>query len=342
MHGHRAGGGIYNRGSDESGFASDSLISEISVNLMGLSNDAHERRLSKSCYCVALATRGCRHSGRQHSACGTVIAAGHASDVGLGVYNYDKDGYSFFATEPPNTGDRALSNFTAANSTVSVPAYISGVSPSGLSNLAFGFGYSKIKPTVASSQIQSGIAFLGGVTNGNEYPLLNITFGSGPLPPEVQIGVLVNSEPSERSIARRLAPAGAEWSHRFGVPGRERRLCDSGGRSRGQRPLFLRRVPTPGSVYQLFGTAGPNQQFADLAIAGLTFATVPEPSSLVGLAGLAAMGLFVVVRRRRHWFRGGQSPDRETAMDMRFGAHTYRPGGAGQRSRPVPAWVHLG
>jgi hypothetical protein len=232
---------------------------------------------------------------------GTVIAAGHAADVGLGVYNYDKDGYLFFATEPPNTGANlaSLSNFTAANSTVSVPTYISGVSPSGLSNLAFGFGYSDIKPTAASSQIQSGIAFLGGVTNGNEYPLLNITFGSGPLPSEVQIGVLVNSEPNDDQspVALRLqGPGGVSDSASQVVSDA---FVTPGGVQGGNDLYFFDVAPTPGSVYQLFGTAGPNQQFGDLAIAGLTFATVPEPSSLVGLAGLAAMGLFVVARRRR-------------------------------------------
>jgi hypothetical protein len=235
---------------------------------------------------------------------GTVIAGGQADGVsveagGPGVYNYDKDGYLFFATVGPNSGANgaAISSFSTAHDSISMPTYISSVSPVALSTEAWGFSYSHIQPTIGNT-VESGVAYLTG-TPGNEYQLLDIQFGTGPLPSEVRIGVLVNAEP-----AANQSPTALRLEGPGGVSDSATQIVSHAG-TQGEGDLYFFDVaPTPGSVYELFGTAPPPTMFGtNLTIAGLTFATVPEPSSLVGLAGLAAMGLFVVVRRR-HGARG--------------------------------------
>jgi hypothetical protein len=227
----------------------------------------------------------------------SVIAGGQADGVSLeaggpGVYNYDKDGYLFVATVGPNGAPNgaAISSFSTTQDSISMPTYISGVSPVELSMEAWGFSYSHIQPTIGNT-VESGVAYLTG-TPGNEYHLLDITFGNGPLPSEVQIGVLVNAEPAANQSPTALLLEGPG-----GVSDSATQVVSRGNVGEGDL-YFFDVAPTPGSVYELFGTAPPATIFGtNLTIAGLTFATVPEPSSFVGLAGLAAMGLFVVVRR---------------------------------------------
>jgi hypothetical protein len=213
------------------------------------------------------------------AAASTVTAAGHAYDVGLGVYNYDKDGYLFFGTDGPNSGPGGATgsiSFGSSVNTVSNPSYISGYTAGALSNEAHDFGYSNIQPMIGNT-VESGVAFFGGAVSGTEYHLMDITFGSGPLPPEVQIGVLLNAESSfdqSPSALRLQGPGGPSDSASLVVS-----HAFSASQPQGGNDLYFFDVePTAGSTFELFATAGPFSPFAQVTIAGLTFVAVPEPS----------------------------------------------------------------
>lgn len=228
----------------------------------------------------------------------TITSGGHAYDVGLGMSPYDHGGYLFFGTTPVGTmaGGSFAFNTSATGNTVAMPSFVSGISKLDLSTIAYGFNYSPIQPT-AAGPVESGVAYFGGVTTGTEYPLLDINFAnSGPLPSTVRIGVYVNGEPTigndQSPTALRLEnvsnptdTVSLAVSHSF-----------SPSQPQGGNDLYFFNVnPTPGSTYELFGTANTNQ-FKQLTIAGILF--TPEPGAF-GMLAVGAVGLLALVRKAR-------------------------------------------
>jgi hypothetical protein len=229
----------------------------------------------------------------------TITAGGHAYDVGTGMSPYDQGGYLFFATTPPNTGGGSAGNpfnTSATNNTVSLPGFVSSVTSAGIDQLAWDFMYSQIKPTAASpSSIESGVAYVGNTTGGTEYPLLDINFANTGLPSTVRVGIYVNGEvmndqsPTALRLENVSNPSDSvslAVSHAF-----------SGSQPIGGNDLYFFNItPTPGSTYELFGTAFGASPFQNLTIAGLVFA--PEPGAF-GMFAAGLIGLVAMVRARR-------------------------------------------
>jgi hypothetical protein len=226
----------------------------------------------------------------------TITSGGHAYDVGLGMSPYDQGGYIFFGTSPANTsiGGGFTFNTSPTSNTVAMPSFVSSISAVGLTTIAEGFSYTNIKPTASGPTIESGVAYLGGVSTGTEYPLLDINFANTPQPSTVRVGILVNNEAAWdqspnalrlENVSNPTDTISLAVSHAF-----------SGSQPQAGNDIYFFNVsPTPGSTYELFGTAGPSP-LGNLTISGVMF--TPEPGAF-GMMGAGAVGLLAMVRAAR-------------------------------------------
>ena len=212
------------------------------------------------------------------------------------------DGYVLFQAEPTSLLNGGGGN--AGTNVGTLPSYVS-VDTTGDSFFASGSGYGYTTLTASGTAYKTGIAYqVPG--NGNTATLATITLKAG-TPDDFQLGVFTNNTDNTANIASAVTVASPE-----GNSVTENTVLHSTSNDFYLFDIVGKAGDTiTVSLTQSGGAADP--------LGGLTFTTVPEPASIVALAGLCGMGLIGLVLRRGAALRKGRLWSLRVERDRRIG-----------------------